>query len=203
MWTINQSVTTELKILRSRFITCLYPSAGVEEARKHLSDHTKQYADASHNCYAYICGLKGETSYYSDAGEPGGTAGKPILNALLRAEMTNVLAVVTRYYGGIKLGVKGLIEAYGKAVETAIQTAELVIARQLVHYSVKCDYPCYEHLKHKIAEFNAILGEIQFGQSVSFVLSIPDESKLALQEILDGYRTQSRLDYLQTNKGVN
>jgi len=198
MKTIIYPGANEIKIQRSRFIACLYPVANPDEARKHLSEHAKQYADATHNCYAYICGFNGEVTYYSDAGEPGGTAGKPILNVLLRAELTNILAVVTRYYGGIKLGVKGLIEAYGSSVEAAVQMVELVIARQMINYEVTCDYSSFEHLKHKATELQGSIIDVHYGQSVSSKLSIPAENNLIFIEILDGYRTQSRLDYKQT-----
>jgi len=195
MNTLKHPVTGELKVLRSRFICSLYPATDPETARQKLSEHTARYADATHNCYAYICGLKQETIYYSDAGEPGGTAGKPILNVLLRHELTNVLAVVTRYYGGIKLGVKGLIEAYGNAVENGIANAELIVARQLVQFRITCEYTLLEMLKHKISEFAGEFGEPVYAQRVTLAVAIPREFRQSFTEILDGYHSQSRLDY--------
>jgi len=195
MFTIKNTVQTEIKILRSRFICALYPAADPEEARLYLNEHTRKHEDATHNCYAYLCGLKQETSHYSDAGEPGGTAGKPILNALLRHELTNVLAVVTRYYGGIKLGVKGLIEAYGEAVETAVGEAQLLVAKKLVHFVIECDYALVEILKHKLQELEGEASEATFAQRVTLHFSIPAESETSFREILDGYHSQSRVDY--------
>lgn len=196
MLTLTDTVQTEIKILRSRFIATLYPAANPEIARQLLNEHNQRYADATHNCYAYICGLKQETSYYSDAGEPGGTAGKPILNALLRHELTNVLAVVTRYYGGVKLGVKGLIEAYGEAVETAVQIAELIEAKELVYITLNCEYQILEIIKHRISELKGECCEAVYAERVMLKAAIPSEVKENFLEFLYGYQSQSRLDYL-------
>lgn len=194
-YSIAHKLQAEVKIQRSQFIAVLYPAANPDEAKAALAEHQKQYADATHNCYAYICGLKREIQYYADAGEPGGTAGKPILNALLRGELTNTLAVVTRYYGGIKLGVKGLIDAYTLAVETALEGAELLPARQYERLEVSCDYPVLESLKHKAKELEATVEKQVFGSRVSLELAVPVEMLSQMREILDGYVLQSRLDY--------
>lgn len=195
-YTIKTIACHESKTLRSRFICHLYPAANTEEAREQLSEHCKRFSDATHNCYAYICGLAQEITYYSDAGEPGGTAGKPMLNAMLRADLCNCLAVVTRYYGGIKLGVKGLIEAYGSAVELCIETAELVLARQMQVFRLCADYQCYESLKHRSTELEAEFSEVEYAGEVSFTLALPVEKNAELQEILSGYVTQNRLHYI-------
>ncbi len=199
MLTLKTPARAELKILRSRFICAIYPVPSPEEAREKLNEHCTAYADATHNCYAYLCGLKQETSYYSDAGEPGGTAGKPILNVLLRHELTNVLAVVTRYYGGVKLGVKGLIDAYGAAVEEAVKIAELIAARELIHIEIECDYPLLEIIRHKISEYKGEHTEPIYAQRVTLSAAIPAEQKKAFLEILHGYHSQSRLDYRLEN----
>ncbi|MCK9310543.1 MAG: YigZ family protein [Candidatus Cloacimonetes bacterium] len=194
-YTIKTKVSSEIKILRSQFIAVLYPVANVEEARTQLNEHIKEYSNATHNCYAYLCGTNQETSYYSDAGEPGGTAGKPMLNTMLRHELTNTLAVVTRYYGGIKLGVKGLIDAYGEAVEEAVKLAELIPARDYVSYLLRCDYQTFESFKHKARELEASFSDAEFASQVSISIEVPCEMQDRLLEILDGYATQSRLSY--------
>jgi uncharacterized YigZ family protein len=195
--TIKSSVSADIKVLRSHFIAVLYPVSNPEEARSALSEHVKRYADATHNCYAYLCGVSQETSYYSDAGEPGGTAGKPILNAMLRHGLTNTLAVVTRYYGGIKLGVKGLIDAYGEAVEAAIHLAEFIPARQYKNYLISCEYPVFESLKHKAQELEASIGALDYADEVKLTLSVPTENAAKLIEFIDGYAQHSRLSYKQ------
>ncbi|MDY0151418.1 MAG: YigZ family protein [Candidatus Cloacimonas sp.] len=194
-YTITNITSYEIKILRSRFIAFLYPIENAEDVKNMLTEHGKLYSDATHNCYAYILGLNQETTYYSDAGEPGGTAGKPILNAMLRAEMCNCLAVVTRYYGGIKLGVKGLIESYGSVVSACIAETNLIEAKELVSYAVTCAYPLFETLKHQLTELEAEFCDIAYGQEVSFTLHIPVAHQKELNEILAGYASQNRLNY--------
>ncbi|HOL74853.1 MAG TPA: YigZ family protein, partial [Bacteroidales bacterium] len=92
----------------------------------HLQEIKKEYYDATHHCYAYILGINKEVQFDSDAGEPVGSAGKPILNTLLSYEITNTLAVVIRYYGGTKLGIPGLINAYKTATQLAIENNEII-----------------------------------------------------------------------------
>ncbi len=199
--TISQKYQAEIKIQRSRFIATVYPVQDAAEIKNLLLEHHHLYADATHNCYAYVLGAKQETTYYADAGEPSGTAGKPILNELLRNDLTNILAVVTRYFGGIKLGVKGLIEAYGEAVATVIAASELQELRIWKHLSVTCDYPSFEALKHKAEEWEAIISKVAYLEQVSFDLAIPEENWEPVLEIMDGYIRTSRLNYIQKDKG--
>lgn len=194
-YTIDKPVTAEIKILRSRFIATLYPVQDVAEVRSLLTEQNSQYADATHNCYAYVLGKNKETTYYADAGEPSGTAGKPILNELLRHDLSNVLAVVTRYFGGIKLGVKGLIEAYGAAVAEAISLAETKELRDTVQFSIQCDYPAFEALKHKAAEWEGEISKLAYTDNVAFLLSLPRIQELQLKEFMDGLARQNRLHY--------
>ena len=115
-----QPVAYEEKIKRSIFIATLEPCHNDSEARDFLARVTSQYRDATHNCRAYIIG---DVEYSSDDGEPSGTAGKPILNAIKRSGLVNVMVIVTRYFGGVKLGTRGLIEAYGGVAEKALTMA--------------------------------------------------------------------------------
>lgn len=200
--TINEQRQTEIKILRSRFIATLYPVQNASEVKNLLLEHNQLYADATHNCYAYILGINQETTYYADAGEPSGTAGKPILNELLRHGLTNILAVVTRYFGGVKLGVKGLIEAYGEAVATALADAEITEMKNLHFLEVESDYQGFEALKHKATEWEASISDVTYAESVSCTLAIPDENLLAALEILDGYTHIFRLLYHKKQKGL-
>src|SRR5687768_10618077 len=108
---IDRDFEAEVKIKNSVFICHLRPAQTVEEAKAFISEISGQYKDATHNCWAYITGKNGDIFHSSDAGEPAGTAGKPILNTLNKYRLTNISAVVTRYYGGVKLGVRGLIDA--------------------------------------------------------------------------------------------
>ena len=119
MYTILNKIETRIEIKKSVFICNLVPVASVDEAMDNLKQIKKQYYDATHNCYSYILG-DGNTYKYSDDGEPSQTAGIVIYNSLSKNNLTNVLCVVTRYFGGIKLGAGGLVRAYANASSEAI-----------------------------------------------------------------------------------
>ena len=196
-YTVTEPAQAAHKVQRSEFIAFLFPIKTPEEARELIGDHDKKYADATHNCFAYIIGEDRQTQYYSDAGEPGGTAGKPILNALLRAELTNVLAIVTRYYGGVKLGVRGLIDAYGDTVRDAIASAKLEEFVQLCSLQIECDYSSLELIRHRAAEWKLRMGESSYAELASMQVSLPLELKDAFCQFLDGLKIQKHLDYIE------
>ena len=134
-WEPADDVTSEIKIRRSLFIGHLFPCKVSEEVRLVLARVEAVHKDATHNCWGYSLGPEPRIEYASDDGEPAGTAGKPILAALRQSGMTNLMIVVTRYFGGIKLGVRGLIEAYGQAATDAVSRAERIMkvrSRKLV-----------------------------------------------------------------------
>ncbi len=108
----------------SKFIALAIPVAGEEEVKENLAAIKKKYYDARHYCYAYVLGTDKQNFRSNDDGEPSGSAGKPILNQIYSADITDVLVVVVRYFGGIKLGVSGLANAYKTAAREAIQAAE-------------------------------------------------------------------------------
>ncbi len=112
----------EIKIQRSRFIGRAEPCYSDEGAREILKKIKAEYRDATHHCYAYVINSKGyKSEFSSDNGEPPGTAGRPILGAIKRSGLENIIVVVTRYFGGKKLGVRGLIEAYGLTAEKTLE----------------------------------------------------------------------------------
>ncbi len=193
--TISKDTELELKISRSRFICYLHQIDGIEAVRNLISENARIHANATHNCYAYIIGKKQEIQYYSDAGEPGGTAGKPILNALLRADMTNVLAIVTRYYGGIKLGVKGLIEAYGGIVQQALADAEQIEFQVLRQILISCDYSLFEQVKYRLQTLGAQVQNAEYDQSIRFLSYVPDDSLDEIKKCLDSFTNSGKLDF--------
>lgn len=187
LYTITKQAETEIKLSRSRFICFLFPCKDLTLVRSILSEHNKAYATATHNCYAYVLGSKQEIQYYSDAGEPSGTAGKPMLNALLRNEMTNVLAIVTRYYGGVKLGVKGLIDAYGLSVQSSIEISERVEYVELVTFRLWVDYAVLEQIKYHLQALKAELRILEYAESVQLEIDVPTENQIDLKIILDSF----------------
>ncbi len=116
----------EVKVVGSRFIADIIPVSTKEQIETHLERIRKEFYDASHHCYAFILGEKGDVVRAADDGEPGGTAGKPILTVLQGAKLTNVICVVTRYFGGTKLGTGGLVRAYTEAAQEAVRAAKIV-----------------------------------------------------------------------------
>lgn len=128
--TIAEPAEAIYKERSSKFLTYAYPVANEEEIKFLLDTLRKEYYDATHHCYAYRLGPQGELFRANDDGEPSGTAGKPILGQLLSAELTNCLVVVVRYFGGTKLGVSGLIQAYKES------TAEVIAASKIIEKTV-------------------------------------------------------------------
>lgn len=194
IYTITEPIRYEVKIQRSQFIAFLFPIDTVEQARELLSEHNKEYANATHNCYAYVLGSAQQVQYYSDAGEPSGTAGKPMLNAILRKNMTNVLAIVTRYYGGVKLGVKGLIEAYGHSVQEALDTAQPLVYQETITICGRCEYSFWDSLKYKVEEFGATIEASGYEQMISLKITVAVENAVDLQKMLDSYVSMNKLE---------
>ncbi len=124
--TITDAVEIIYKLKSSKFLSYAYPINSEEEIAPLLDALRKKYYDATHHCYAWRLGAKGEKFRANDDGEPSSTAGKPILGQLLSREVTNCLVVVVRYFGGTKLGVSGLIEAYGDSAAEVLEAANIV-----------------------------------------------------------------------------
>lgn len=137
MKTIKKNVTNEIIINKSRFITKLIKINNEEEVREKLSLLKSEYKDATHYCYAYITS---NIKRFNDDGEPGGTAGMPILNVLENNDLTNILGVVIRYFGGIKLGAGGLVRAYTKAITECLNNIEIVNLTNGINFKIEFTY---------------------------------------------------------------
>lgn len=140
--TIANEFRTEYIIEKSRFIATIAPVSTEEEAQAFIQRMSKEFWDATHNCTAYAIGPRQEQQRSSDNGEPSGTAGKPMLEVLKKTAITNVAVVVTRYFGGIKLGAGGLIRAYSHSVAKAVQEGPklLIAPRQIVSLTIDYSY---------------------------------------------------------------
>lgn len=169
-----QPVEVEQVIRRSRFITRLRCTPSVEQARALIREINAQYPQATHHCWAYIVGNPFITTLMacSDAGEPAGTAGRPMLNSLREANVGDITAVCTRYFGGIKLGTGGLARAYGSSVKLAMEslTTELKIERSLLR--LQTDYKTLTDLQYLLKEFDAIEGNIDYGAGVNLDVAV-------------------------------
>lgn len=137
---IKEAGSRELEIRRSRFVCTLARVRDEAEAVEFIARHRRAHRDATHNCTAYVVGERGEITKSSDDGEPAGTAGIPMLEVLVRRGLTGVVAVVTRHFGGVKLGAGGLVRAYGQAVAGAVDAVGVVELRPVVTVTVALDH---------------------------------------------------------------
>lgn len=153
---IDEAKTNEIVILKSKFIASIYPVSNIEDVNTILSSTRKKYYDASHNCYAYILGDNMEIQKASDDGEPQKTAGFPMLDVLKKNEITNVLCIVTRYFGGTLLGAGGLIRAYSESVSEVLKKVRLSIKKALSSIIIKLDYSSYNNLISNITNIKII-----------------------------------------------
>ena len=149
---------------RSRFIGHIFPVETEEEALEKIQQLKKKYYDATHNCWAYV--IRGCAMRFSDDGEPGGTAGNPMMQVLQREGLNNVVCIVTRYFGGVLLGAGGLVRAYTKGAKIAIDAAGKSMKRVWTVLYLPCPYTYYERVKLEIAAFDGILRDTQFGAEV-------------------------------------
>jgi len=165
----------EASIQRSRFIATLAPVATVEEAQAFVKRVGAEFADATHNCWAYVVGPPGSTGRIgmSDAGEPHGTAGRPMLTALLHGGVGDVAAVVTRYYGGTKLGTGGLVRAYGGAVQDALLTLPRAERVEYAALGVLVDYPHVAAVQQLLPAHEAEIVEQDYLERVRYALRLP------------------------------
>jgi uncharacterized YigZ family protein len=141
----------------SKFFAHVYPVTSEEEVKTVLADLKKQYYDSRHICYAYVLGTDKNIFRVNDAGEPSNTAGKPILGQISAFDLTNVLVVVVRYFGGTKLGVGGLIQAYKTAAQLVLQKAEILKREVMVSFTVEC---AYDNLSHVLKAIKNVNGEV-------------------------------------------
>ena len=184
--TIAAPTENEVTVQRSRFITSLRNVQNRGEVDLRLKEIYKLYPKATHYCWAYRFASNPVLEHSSDAGEPAGSAGRPILGALKKNNLLNILAVVTRYYGGIKLGIKGLISAYGESTQLAIQEAEIVTAEPLTVINFRCDYDIYNTF---LARIKAFLHDVEvtaeFTDRISGEFTIPTSEMDLLRDELD------------------
>lgn len=161
----------EEKIKRSVFIADVSPCHDEKEAREILSLVTGKYRDATHNCRAYV--LSSGTEYSSDDGEPSGTAGRPILNAIKRSGLVNVIVIVTRYFGGVKLGVRGLIDAYGGTAMKALELCGSVERVEMSNVTITLGYNAVGNVARLLEAVKAVNLSWNYAENVSVSCDVP------------------------------
>ncbi len=170
---------------RSKFLAFAHPAASVEQVKDLIADYRKKYYDARHVCYAYVLGAERQDFRANDDGEPSSTAGKPILGQINSNELTDILVVVVRYYGGVNLGTGGLISAYRTAAALAIENASKVkktVEETVVHTFV---YPLMNKVMHTAREMDARIVDTHYDNTCEIVLSIARSKASLLRSKLD------------------
>lgn len=170
--TITDRAEAEIEIKRSRFLGLVAPVADEAEAREVIAEQRSLHPKARHHCTAFVLDPDSRTQRFSDDGEPAGTAGAPILDVVLGHELTYVVAVVTRYFGGTLLGAGGLVRAYGQAASAAVDRAPVAVRRELVPLRAAVDYAQANALE-RAAEVRGWSVRAEYGAEVGLTVLVP------------------------------
>ena len=170
----TRAAESEFVEKRSRFIGYIKPVETEAEARAFVEEIKKRHYDARHNCWCYLI-REGGVVRYSDDGEPQGTAGQPMLGVFEKEGITNLVCVVTRYFGGILLGTGGLLRAYTKGAKDALDAAGVSVVRRWVRQLVPCTYSLYERLKQETERFGAVIEDTEYGADIVLTVLVPEE----------------------------
>lgn len=170
-----QPVEISEEIKRSRFITLLEPTAGVEAAKAFIQRVKSQHPSARHHCWAFVAGPPNDSQQlgFSDDGEPAGTAGKPILGQLMGSGVGEITAVVVRYYGGIKLGTGGLVRAYGNGVQLALAQLRVIEKVPQTEFLLQCDYAQISMIETLLQQVGGSILQSEYGAAVDLHLALP------------------------------
>lgn len=169
---VNGECVTEKVIEKSRFITTSRHVEGEEQAKAFIAEISAKYRDATHNCYAYVCDELGNFLRFSDDGEPQGTAGMPILEVLRSKKLMQTAVVVTRYFGGIKLGAGGLVRAYSGSAAENLEAAQKVRYELCTESVYTVDYPSADGASRFFAERRADVLNTDYSDEVSFTVAV-------------------------------
>lgn len=182
--TLKGEVHAETKVQGSRFIATAAPFTTRAEAEEFIARLRKAHFDATHNCYAYRLGHVGDVFRFNDDGEPSGTAGKPILAAIDKFGLTDIAVVVTRYYGGTKLGVGGLIRAYSGTAEKALASAEHLTKYILETFDATFPHSHISSVMHVVSKLDARILETTYDEDVHLKIAIRQSKAEALKSAL-------------------
>lgn len=194
--TILEPGTDEIVEKKSRFIGYVRHVESEEEAIAFITEIRKKHYDARHNCYAYSIGTEQPLLRFSDDGEPGGTAGKPILEVIKGCELCDVCIVVTRYFGGTLLGTGGLVRAYTEASKVAIEATQIVMKRRTVPVVIKTNYTDLGKLQYILAEEEIAITNSEYGEDVRLYIELRvDDRERILKNMTEA--TAARISFEQ------
>ncbi|MBQ7679488.1 MAG: YigZ family protein [Butyrivibrio sp.] len=199
---VTKGGSAEITEKRSRFIADVFAVQTVQEAEAAIAEVSKRTWDAKHHCHAFICGMDGALSRCSDNGEPAGTAGKPILEVIKGAGLTDTLIVVTRYFGGILLGTGGLVRAYTQAAQAGLaasETGEMVLARTL---TLSFGYELVGNVQYVLRTAGLPIRAERYTAEVEYDVLVPQVRLTGLQEALVS-RTDGRIRMTEGTEGYS
>ncbi|EOD00698.1 YigZ family protein [Caldisalinibacter kiritimatiensis] len=182
--TIHEYGSDEVIINKSRFIGYAKPISSEEEAIKFIEEIRTKHRDATHNVYAYVYGENSNIQRYSDDGEPSGTAGIPVLEVIKKEDLRNVAVVVTRYFGGVKLGAGGLVRAYIKGAKIGLEAAK--IAEKVLYKKIKIriDYTLYGKVENELLGRGYIIDEVTYDDAVNLFILCETERVEQLKKVV-------------------
>lgn len=186
----------EMEVKKSRFIAQVYPVSSRDEVREHVARAHQDYPDARHVCWAYQIGRPGSAAEaaMNDDGEPSGTAGKPILNVIQHKDMGDVLVIVVRYFGGIKLGAGGLVRAYAGAAESVLSEVGRTIQQSRVQAEVVLGFADEQPLRHWCEGHEGHIESIRYSDRVNALVSVPEIRAGELAAFCDAQKMDYRLE---------
>ena len=184
--TLKHAVTTRLEIKKSDFITYAYPVTSREQAMFHVEQLRQKYADARHHCWAYIIGDPNNTTSagFDDDGEPNGTAGRPILNVLQHKSIGNVIVIVVRYFGGIKLGAGGLTRAYAGSAQAAVDEMVLLPYVPMAQVQILAEFATEAQCRYVVESLNGSIDDVTYSKQVTLTVTLAEADLDSLKERL-------------------
>ena len=189
--TVHSGASDEIVIQKSRFIGFAFPSKTESEALAYIKDLKDQYHDATHHCYAYVIGENSGIMRYSDDGEPGGTAGLPIMNVLRSKGVVNCCIVVVRYFGGTKLGTGGLARAYTQGCQIALRAAGLVRMEKTLVQSCRIPYSYWDSVQRLLPRIPARVDSVSYGADIEFSLYTRIQDSSSVTESIQSVSNRS------------
>lgn len=193
--TVYQGGEGEIMEKKSRFIATVAPVESEEAALQFIETMQKKYWDARHNCFAYVIGERNEFKRYSDDGEPGGTAGKPMLDILLGEEIHNVVVVVTRYFGGTLLGTGGLVRAYSSAAKEGLASSVIITKIQGLKLHITTDYTGLGKIQYILGQRGLRILDSIYTDKVDLEVLVPMKLRdIIKSEITEGTNVQAKME---------
>lgn len=193
--TVLKNAAAEIEEKKSRFIASVKPVNDEEEAIEFINGLKAKYWNATHNVYAYLIVGNNTIQRFSDAGEPSGTAGMPVLEVIKRKNLQNVVVVITRYFGGTLLGAAGLIRAYGRCASEGLDSAQIITKKLCAQVSIFTEYTLFGKLQSTIIANGYIIKEIIYEQDVEVIVYIPvDEVEKFLELVIEATNARAIIE---------